>query len=283
MVDIELLITAQPCVKSKKVIAAHIRDDAAGVFDAARELLDTGKKLRIPVQVSHIGSMAGFGQMEEFLKMIDEYKLNGLDVSCDCYPYYAFSTGIGETTYDAGWMERYDCDYSAVEISAGKYKGQRCNREIFDELRKNDPECITVCYVMKEDDVNMAIRHPAVMLCSDGVLDHGQGHPRAAGAFPRMIAEFVRTGNISLYNAIEKMTSMPAEKLGLLNKGRLNVGADADIVIFDYQKIKDEATFERPTLAPKGLEYILVNGEVAVNHGEIVKDHLGKAIRKRES
>ena len=279
----ELLITAQPCVKSKKVIAAHIRDDAAGVFDAARELLDTGKKLRIPVQVSHIGSMAGFGQMEEFLKMIDEYKLNGLDVSCDCYPYYAFSTGIGETTYDAGWMERYDCDYSAVEISAGKYKGQRCNREIFDELRKNDPECITVCYVMKEDDVNMAIRHPAVMLCSDGVLDHGQGHPRAAGAFPRMIAEFVRTGNISLYNAIEKMTSMPAEKLGLLNKGRLNVGADADIVIFDYQKIKDEATFERPTLAPKGLEYILVNGEVAVNHGEIVKDHLGKAIRKRES
>lgn len=276
----ELIATAAPCQKSGKMIAAHIRDDAEGVFVAAEELLETGKALNIPVEVSHIGSMAGFGQMERFLNMVDEYKMNGLDVSCDCYPYYAYSTHLGSTSYDDGWLDRYHCDYDVLELCEGKYKGQRCTKEIFEEERANNPNCMTVCYVMLDTDVDMAFRHPNVMLASDGIMNHGQGHPRAAGAFPCLLAKFVRTGKLDLYDAINMMTAMPAEKLGLKNKGRLNVGADADVTIFDPEKIQDGATFKDPVVAPSGIDYVFIGGELAAKDCKIVRNDLGRSIRK---
>ena len=276
----ELLETAALCKKDDKMLAAHIRDDAAYVFDAAREFLDAAKELGLSAEVSHIGSMAGFGQMKEFLRMVDEYRMNGLRVTCDCYPYYAFCTGIGETTYDDGFLERYQTDYSSIEMCEGKYKGQRCTKEIFDEMRRDDPEALTVCYVMKKEDVDLAFHDPGVMLGSDGTLDDGQGHPRAAGAFPRLIAEFVRAGKISMYEAINKMTAMPAEKIGLKSKGRLSVGADADLVIFDPETIADSATFAEPLLPPVGIERVMIGGKTAVLHGEIVDSRLGRSVRK---
>ena len=276
----ELITTAAPCQKSGKMIAAHIRDDAEGVFAAAEELLETGKALNIPVEVSHIGSMAGFGQMERFLNMVDEYKMNGLDVSCDCYPYYAYSTHLGSTSYDEGWLDRYHCDYDVLELCEGKYKGQRCTKEIFEEERANNPNCMTVCYVMLDADVDMAFRHPNVMLASDGIMNHGQGHPRAAGAFPCLLAKFVRSGKLGLYDAINMMTAMPAEKLGLKNKGRLNVGADADVTIFDLEKIRDGATFKDPVVAPSGINYVFIGGELAAKDCKIVRKDLGRSIRK---
>lgn len=276
----EMLKTAAPCQKSGKLITAHIRSDAEEVFDALSELLETGKALDIPVEVSHIGSMAGFGQMERFLAMVDKYKENGLDVSCDCYPYYAFSTHLGSTTYDEGWLDRYGCGYDVVELCEGKYKGQRCTKEIFDEVRRDHPMCITVCYVMKDSDVDMALSHHNVMLGSDGIFSSGQGHPRASGAFPRLISEFVKTGKISMFDAISMMTSMPAEKLGLAGKGRLSKGSDGDVVIFDPEKIEDKATFAEPTLPPEGIDYVIINGEIAAKGGKALRMDLGRSVRK---
>ena len=276
----ELTQTAEPCRKAGKMIAAHIRDDAENVYDAAREFMDTGVEIGIPVQLSHIGSMAGFGQMEKFLNMVDEYKMNGLDVSCDCYPYYAYSTSIGATTYDDGWMERYGCDYGVIELCEGKYKGQRCTKETFEEMRAEFPDCLTVCHVMRHEDVDGAFRHPNVMLASDGILSSGQGHPRAAGAFPRLYAEFVRPGKLDLYKAVSMMTSEPAAKMGLASKGRLNVGADADVVIFDLETIQDGGTFSEPILAPKGIDYVFIGGEIAAKDCQVVCSTLGKAVRK---
>ncbi len=275
----ELLATAAPCQKQGKLIAAHVRSDAEEVFDAARELLDTGKALGLPVEVSHIGSMAGFGQMERLLAMVDSYRLQGLDVSCDCYPYYAFSTTIGSTTYDDGWLDRYHCGYEVVELCEGRYKGQRCTQEIFQAVRREEPDCITVCYVMQDRDVDLALGHPNVMLASDGLMDHGQGHPRAAGTFPRLLAEFVRSGKLELHAAINMMTAMPANRLGLAQKGRLNVGADADIVIFDPGRISDRATFAEPLLAPVGIDYVLIGGEIAAKDCRIVNQNLGRSVR----
>ena len=276
----ELKRTAALCKKDDKLIAAHIRDDAEAVFASAREFIDIGAEFGLSTEVSHIGSMAGFGQMEEFLRLVDEYRMKGVRVSCDCYPYYAFSTSLGSTTYDDGWLDRYHCGYDVVELCEGKYKGQRCTKEIFDEVRRDQPECLTVCYVMRESDVDLALRDPNVMLGSDGIMNDGQGHPRAAGAFLRLLSGFVRTGKLPLYDAISKMTAMPAEKMGLANKGTLRKGADADVVIFDPKTVEDEATFEQPTRPGKGIDYVFIGGEVAVKDCRIVRGDLGRSIRK---
>ena len=276
----ELVEVAKLCQKDNKIISAHVRDDAEYIFSAMDELTDVGKELKIPVQVSHIGSMGGFGQMERILKKLETDKDLGYDITLDCYPYYAFSTEIGETTYDDGFLERYNADYSCIEFCEGKYKGQRATKESFEDMRKNAPNTLTVCYVMKPEDVDMALAHPMVMLASDGLRNDGQGHPRAAGSFPRLIDKYVKRGKLSLYEAIEKMSSMPAMKLGLSSKGHLGAGADADIVILDLEKIEDKATFEEPLLAPSGIEYVIIGGEVAMKNGKVLNDRLGRAIRK---
>lgn len=263
-----------------KLLTAHVRDDAANIFDSVRELADIARELELPVQNSHIGSMGGYGQMEELLRRIDAMRGQGLDISSDCYPYCAFSTRIGEATYDQGFLDRYQTDYGAIEICDGKYQGRRCTEDIFQELRAQAPETITVCHVMKERDVDLALSHPNVFLASDGLISRGQGHPRAAGTFPRFIANYVRGGRIGLHAAIEKMTAGPAEKLGLKSKGRLSRGADADITIFDLEAIEDRATFTRPLLAPKGIDYVIIGGEIALKDGEIVRDRLGRALRR---
>jgi len=276
----EFFRAAACCREGRKIIASHVRDDADAIFKAIDEFCEAGVEYGLPVQISHIGSMGGFGQMEDVLRQMDEYKLNGLDIAMDCYPYFAFSTRIGTPAYDPGWLERYHCGYDVLEFCEGKYRGQRATKETFDEVRAEFPECITVCHVMREEDVRMAFGHPGVMLASDGLVNNGQGHPRAAGTFPRFIAEFVRKGTLSLYDAVDKMTAMPANRLGLENKGRLNAGADADITIFDLDRITDRATFAEPALEPEGIEMVMIGGEIAFEKGKIIKNNCGRAVRK---
>ena len=276
----EFFRAAACCKEGNKLIASHVRDDADGVFSAIEEFAAAGAEYGLPVQISHIGSMGGFGQMEDVLAMIDSYRLNGLDIAMDCYPYFAFSTRIGTPTYDPGWLDRYHCDYDVLEFCEGKYKGQRATKETFDEMRACFPQCITVCYVMKESDIRLAFSHPNVMVGSDGLMSKGQGHPRAAGSFPKFLATFCREGSMNLYDAVAKITALPAARLLLETKGRLNVGADADITIFDFEKIRDGATFAEPALPPQGIDYVLIGGEIAAQNCEIVNHNCGKAVRK---
>ena len=118
-----------------------------------------------------------------------------------------------------------------------------------------------------------------VLVASDGLINNGQGHPRAAGTFPRFFREFVKNGDINLYHGIEKMTALPAARLGFANKGRLNVGADADVTIFDPEALRDGATFEEPMIAPTGIDYVFIGGEIAAKDCEIVNPALGTALR----
>ena len=272
---------ARCCQPGKRLMAAHVRDDADAVLDAVEEVACMGAELEIPVQISHVGSMGGFGQMESLLKRTDAWRMNGLDIAMDCYPYLAFSTRIGETTYDDGWLERYHCDYGVLEFCEGPYKGQRATAQSFAEMRRDFPDCITVCHVMRREDVQRAFLHPGTMVASDGLLDGGQGHPRAAGTFPRFLANFARKGLMDWSTAIARMTALPAERLKLPCKGRMNVGADADVTIFDPAKIRDRATFDAPALPPEGIEVVLVGGTVAVRGGEIIQGHCGRAVRAK--
>jgi N-acyl-D-amino-acid deacylase len=275
----ELLETAAPLQKYRGLLAAHIRDDAAAVFGALREFLDAALQLDTPVQVSHIGSMAGFGQMADFLSLLDSYRLRRPDIACDCYPYDVFCTSIGSATFDDGWLYRYNCGYDAVELCEGKYKGQRCTKEIFEEVRREHPEYLVVCYVMQQSEVDLAFTHPAVMVGSDGTLDDGQGHPRAAGAFPRLLSRYVKSKTITLYDAVSRMTSLPAAQLGLAKKGGLRPGMDADVVIFDPETIEDRSTFAQPLTPPQGIDWVIVGGTPAVEHGRVTHLHAGHSVR----
>jgi N-acyl-D-amino-acid deacylase len=276
----ELHIVSEAAVKSGKIIAAHIRDDASRVIPSIVELVEVAAKLGIPAQISHIGSMGGFGQMDEVLAFIDYNRSIGIDIYADCYPYAAFSTCIGETTYDDGFLERYNTTYESIEIADGSYRGTRCTEELFKKLRALAPNTITIGHVMKESEIEKALIHPGVLIGSDGFVNSGEGHPRAAGTFPRVISEYVRKRKrISLNEAISKMTCQTAERFGI-HGGKLGVGCAADIVLFNAEEIEDKATFENPSLPPTGIEYVVLNGKVALKHGEIINRRLGKSIRK---
>lgn len=276
----ELHIVSEAALKSRKTIAAHIRDDASRVLPSIAELAEISGRFGVPVQVSHIGSMGGYGQMDDVLSLMDSYRSRGMDISADCYPYTAFSTCIGETTYDEGFLERYGTDYESIEIAEGPHRGKRCSRELFEKLRTEAPNTITIGHVMKASDVEKALVHPGVLIGSDGFMHNGEGHPRAAGTFPRVLSEYVRKRRLmSLQEAISKMTWKTAERFGIPG-GELSVGSAADMVIFRPEKIEDMATFENPTAAPVGIEYVLINGRVAAIGGEITSLSLGKAIRK---
>ena len=278
--EAELMAAASAAEGTGKLIAAHVRDDAAYVFDAIRETEALGRACGLPVEISHIGSMGGFGQMEQVLTDMEASRAAGLDVALDCYPYEAFSTEIGSTTYDDGWLERYGCDYSVLEYCEGPWKGQRATKETFDAMRRDFPDSLTVCYVMRGEDVDMALRHPMVSVVSDGILSDGQGHPRAAGTFPRFLAHYVREGGIPLPEGIRKMTALPASRLGILDrKGQLGVGADADVTIFDPAAVRDGSDFAHPTTAPAGIRCVIVGGRVALRDGEITDARCGRSVR----
>lgn len=274
----EMLSLCKVVKKHDKIVAAHVRNDAAGVIEAIIELINIGKETGVKLQISHIGSMAAFGQMEDVYRMIDHWVANGMDIGIDCYPYNAFCTAIGSTTFDKGFLERYNIDYYSIEMTQGKYKGQRLNNKTFEEIRENKPDYLAIAHVMKEEEIDMALTHPRTILASDGMLNDGYGHPRAAGSFPRFIREFVVNKKIiGLHDAVEKMTILPATRFGL-NKGSLSIGADADIVVFDLKTIRDQATFTEPLKGPEGIKYVFVQGKLAVVGQDIINGRLGRPI-----
>ncbi len=273
----ELLAAARCCSAGGKLIAAHIRACAEGAPAAAAEVLEAAKEASVPVQLSHIGSMAAYGQMEELLTLVDRFRAEGVDACCDCYPYAAFSTRIGSAPYDD--LDAMHCSYGDIELCEGSYRGQRCTKEIFEEERKAHPDYLTVGHVMKEDEIRLAYRHPNVTVGSDCFLFEGNGHPRAAGAFPRYLGRLAPESGLSLNEALFRITALPAMRLGLTEKGNLRPGADADLVLFDPEEILDCATFAEPTLPPKGIKAVFLAGEPAVLDGRIVADRLGRPIR----
>jgi len=275
----EILALTKTCSKSDKLVSSHVRQDEDEVFDACNELMMQARDAQVRVQFSHIGSMGGYGQMNQLLKQIDEYRANGIDMKADCYPYDAFCTSIGSTTYDDGFLARYNSDYDHVFMASGKYKGQYCTKAIFDEVRRDDPNAEAIGFFMNKEDIDLAYSKDFVMVGSDGVRNDGSGHPRASGSFARFIQDYIASNKISLLEGINKMSCMAAKQLKLSNKGTLKVGADADITIFDLYSVKDNATYLFDKLTPIGFKYVIINGQIALKNDEIVNDKLGKAVK----
>lgn len=253
-----------------KIIAVHLRKDGDDIIESCEEFFEIAKYVNSHFQISHIGSMAGYGQMRKFLNYIQDKIDNGLDIGCDCYPYTAFSTHIGSAVFDDGYIESHGGDYSKLEVLDGEYKGKRCTFEIFNYLRKNSPDTLVAGHLMVDEDIKIAFQDKNVVVASDGLLsESGNGHPRAVGTFPKFLRKYVLDDKImSLSEGVAKITNQPADFYGL-KAGTLSIGANGDITIFSLDELKDNATFDK-LISPSGIKYVLVNGSIALKNGEIV-------------
>ncbi|SCY97573.1 N-acyl-D-amino-acid deacylase family protein [Alkaliphilus peptidifermentans] len=282
-VDLEEVLSLCNVVEDKNLLlSAHYRKDAKHAIDSLNELVDISKLSGFPMQISHLGSCSAYGQMKEALELIQNAITQGHDISADCYPYDAFSTYIGSAVFDEGCFELWNKSYDSILLTEAPYKGIRCNQELFYKVREEHPNLLAVAFVMNENEVVEALKSPFVMVASDGLFRDGQGHPRAAGSFPRVLGKLVREDQeLSLIAAIKKMTIMPAKRLGLNSKGVIKEGYDADIVIFDPLTIIDTATYEAPKNTPIGIDYVIINGTIAVENNSIVNGTIGMYIPSR--
>ncbi|MBN2874675.1 MAG: amidohydrolase family protein, partial [Spirochaetales bacterium] len=260
----------------KRWISVHIRYDGPRCIEGIKEVIELARRFKVRVQVSHIGSMTAFGYSMEALRLIDEAKLEGVDMTFDCYPYDAFCTYIGSTVFDPGFEERWNKGLPDLEAASGKYKGTRLTPESYADMRANDPRALIVAHVMNDAEIRGCLKHPSCAIASDGVLHEGQGHPRAAGTFPRAL-RILHEAGLSWPEAIRHATSLPAS-MAWLDSGRLIEGAPADVVIFDPERFRDRATFADQLAPPEGVEFVLVDGTVVVDRGTLQPHPKGRLL-----
>ncbi len=261
-------------------VPVHIRSDGPEAVEATDEILDLARKYKpMRFQISHTASMTAFGRLAEVLEHIEKARTEGADVTFDCYPYDAFCTTLGSAVFDPGFEKRWGKGLESLEIGSGPYRGRWLNEDnLYDKLRAEEPECLIIAHVIRTDEMELCIAHPDCAIASDSILQKKHGHPRAAGTFPRAL-RMLRNKGFSWPEAIRKCTSLPAD-MTWLNKGRIKESADADIVIFDGDRLKDRATFAEQLLPPEGIKWVIIGGIPAVRNNEILGEPKGRLINR---
>ncbi len=246
---------------------SHVRQpDIISVQEAIAVAMLTGA----PLHIVHINSMS-LGNIQLSLDMVTAAKNKGFDITTELYPYTAGSTALQSAMFDEGWQQRLGISYGDLQWVA---TGERLTKETFDAYRKTGG--VVILHVMKPEWIKTGIAAPGVMIASDGMTYAKLAHPRTAGTFSRVLGKYVREDKVlDLSTAIEKMTLLPAKRLENIApmmrfKGRIQVGADADITIFNPDAIIDKATFEKGLEFSVGIEYVMVNGNLILKNGKTV-------------
>lgn len=263
--------------------SAHFRLSGSGAIDSINEMASLCRETGVKFQISHLSSCSATGQMEESLALINRCIDENPLLNYDTYPYDAFSTLIGSAVFEKESLEQWCDDIGKIMLTQEPYKNVFLDEELLKKARAEYPEMTAVGFTMNEDEIAAAIANPKGMIGSDAILNKGNGHPRASGTFPRVLGKYVREeGVITLIDALRKMTFDPAERLSLFRKGRIEIGADADITIFDPETIIDGAAYDDIYIQPEGLDYVLISGEIAMDHKQTMNDRLGKFISYRD-
>jgi N-acyl-D-amino-acid deacylase len=278
-----------------------------GLMGAVEETIRIGKESGIPVHISHIKALGKdvWGQSRQVIDVIGKARADGVQITASQYPYTASGTSVSASLLPR-WAEAGGRAELLKRISDPSVK-PRLQAEMEGNLdRRGGPESLLITppadtrimgktleqiarerqetpvdaaldiikagdagvasFNMREDDIKNFMRQDWVMTCSDG----SPGHPRKYGTFPRKLRKYVLDEHvITLPFAIRSSTSLTAQTFGLKERGLLKTGYFADIVVFDPKTIRDEATFEHPEVFSTGVEYVLVNGQVAVDRGKL--------------
>lgn len=275
----EILSMFRLAARRKVPVYVHIRfagaQDPGSFANAMQEVIADAAVTGAALHVVHLTSV-GMRQAPLGLEMIEGARKRGVDITTEMYPYPASNTDLASALFDDGWQERLGIGFGDLQWAA---TGERLNSSSFARYRKQGGSVII--FNIPEEVVRGTISNPMVMIASDGGLRDGVGHPRSAGTYARVLGKYVRDEKqLTLMDAVRKMTVMPADRLGLAAKGRLKTGCDADIVVFDPQRVKDRATFRKPSLPSEGFSYVLVNGTFVVRDSRAVEGALpGLAVR----
>jgi N-acyl-D-aspartate/D-glutamate deacylase len=253
------------------------RGDPGSAIESVEEVIGAAAISGASLHIVHINSTC-LADTPECLSLIQGARDRGLDVTTEAYPYIAGMTAINSALFNPGWREKLGIDYSDLMIPE---TGERLTKARFDELHSASKQQWVIIFANTQAMVDATIPNPLIMIASDGA----EGHPRNAGTYSRVLAQYVREKKtLTLMEAVSKMTLMPAQVLerstpAAHSKGRLQEGADADIVVFDPQTIIDRSTFEKPMEASVGVHYLLVNGIPLIEGSKLVPDiYPGKAI-----
>src|SRR5262245_31861724 len=328
----EIVELAKIAGRSGGMHESHQRDDAARLLDSVKEIIAIGEGGNLPTQISHqkvIGA-PNFGKGEDALKLIEEARARGVDVTSDQYPYTASSTSIqaallpawalegdrqailaklknpsqrSEIKADTVMMlrdERGGGDPKNVQLANCGFDASLAGKTLADVMRQrsmpmnldNAAEatfwiveqggCQGIFHAMAERDLEAILRHPTTSISSDSelpIFGRANPHPRSYGTFARVLGLYVREKHtLTLEDAIRKMTSFPAQRLNLGDRGVLRAGMKADIAIFDPARVRDTATFENPHQYAEGFSQVIVNGQIVYENGAMTEARPGRVL-----
>lgn len=285
----ELLSMAKIAKDYDRPITVHLRKDGKEALKFFDEILNLTEETGVKVHILQLMYMVGIGgAMAPALKIIDKARKRKLDITADSGVYDAYSACIGTNIFDPGWEKEYrDTSVEDLLIASGIHSGEYCTEDLFNFLRKEFPGTLVTAFVCDSDAISMALKKDYVYVstnAADGPHYPGMGAPEVSGTYPRLIGRYVRDlKEISLIDAIKKITLLPAQRFGLNDIGSIETGKKADIVIFDYEKIIDRADFigrGKPDEPPEGIEYVLINGDIVVKNGALTNNlHSGRVIK----
>ena len=278
----EIIGVCAPLKTLGGVFTTHMRDESDDVLKSIEETAAIGRALGVKVIISHhkVAGVQNHGRSTETLKRIAELQTQQA-IGLDCYPYSASSTVLR--------ADRVKIAEKTV-ITVCKPHPEFAGREVSElarELGKSVDETCAILqpagatyFMMHEADVERILQYPDTMIGSDGIPMQEKPHPRQWGTFPRVLGHYCRTRKLfSLETAVYKMSGLVAREFGLKDRGTLSLGKAADITIFDADTVIDRATFDAPTEAAVGIEWVVVNGKVAWRDGKTVA-HAGQLLTR---
>lgn len=279
----EIVEVGRPLASRGGLYATHMRDESSQVMEALAETFLIGRRLGVPVVVSHhkVQHRANFGRSRETLQFIRE-TMRQQPVCLDCYPYTAGSTMIRS---DRGMLD------GRVLIASSVPHPECAGRDLADIAREwgvGEPEAArrlqpgtAIYFLMDEEDVRRILAFEATMIGSDGIPLGEKPHPRLWGTFARVLGHYSRdVGLFPLETAVWKMSGLTARNFGLPDRGTLAAGRYADVVLFDPKTVRDAATYEAPTRPAEGIHTVIVNGALAWRRGDWTGARSGRVLTR---